>query len=201
MHTKPLFQSTHPHGVRQDVNRRAGFTAGVSIHAPARGATVINIVAELPQISFQSTHPHGVRHYRQAAIDVARGGFNPRTRTGCDHAGDAQTEINQSVQSRPHGVRRGGGSGKIVFAGSVQYAPARVHRNRFGYDTTSDIFQSTHRRRCSIRIYDCCFVVSRFHPRTARVRPPDHHHQFLLHFVSIHAPHGVDRNLNSLSLL
>ena len=76
------FQSTHPHGVR--LHREAGRLEGkgvsihapargatqggmgghgllfVSIHAPARGATLTCRLAGV-KIMFQSTHPHGVR--------------------------------------------------------------------------------------------------------------------------------------------
>ena len=37
-----LFQSTHPHGVRQEFEKRAIDALSVSIHAPARGATFIS---------------------------------------------------------------------------------------------------------------------------------------------------------------
>ena len=54
------FQSTHPHGVRLK-----GFVVtitrdSVSIHAPTRGATALSKDEERP-VMFQSTHPHGVR--------------------------------------------------------------------------------------------------------------------------------------------
>ena len=54
----------------------------VSIHAPAWGATGLDTpIPGLPW--FQSTHPHGVR-LNPRANDVDDGGFNPRTRMGCD---------------------------------------------------------------------------------------------------------------------
>ena len=55
------FQSTHPHGVRPDCRVFDIAQAGVSIHAPTRGATDCHI-------RFHCFH---VR-------------FNPRTHTGCD---------------------------------------------------------------------------------------------------------------------
>ena len=56
-----MFQSTHPHGVRQPVE------------------------ATEPTIStFQSTHPHGVRLNRFIYRGQNIMCFNPRTRTGCD---------------------------------------------------------------------------------------------------------------------
>ena len=56
-----LFQSTHPRGVRRygDLLRRSGI--GISIHAPAWGAT------------------HSSPHRRGRGYN-----FNPRTRVGCD---------------------------------------------------------------------------------------------------------------------
>jgi len=77
------FQSTHPRGVRRIFARPSIIGVGVSIHAPARGATlyalynptVIEVSIHAPArgatqlsigfrlpILFQSTHPRGVRH-------------------------------------------------------------------------------------------------------------------------------------------
>jgi len=56
-----LFQSTHPRGVRQRDKRVFQKALAVSIHAPARGATI-----------------------RGIKTDIYRCRFNPRTREGCD---------------------------------------------------------------------------------------------------------------------
>ena len=86
------FQSTHPHGVRRADDRVAeggqgvsihaparGATQGifgcdgaslVSIHAPARGATACTINFLILRLAFQSTHPHGVRPSRTASSDI-----------------------------------------------------------------------------------------------------------------------------------
>ena len=98
-----LFQSTHPHGVRQCINttyvRVACFNPrthtgcdtyqtlhacadSVSIHAPTRGATSIISLA-WSGIEFQSTHPHGVRLIA-FPVPTIFNSFNPRTHTGCD---------------------------------------------------------------------------------------------------------------------
>ena len=59
--TAPLFQSTHPRGVRQ--KERCYYSL---------------------QIRFQSTHPRGVRHtYLAEAAPLLS--FNPRTHEGCDN--------------------------------------------------------------------------------------------------------------------
>ena len=55
-----MFQSTRPRGVR----RGRSFSDGrmiVSIHAPARGATLA-LFAVVAHFKFQSTRPRGVRH-------------------------------------------------------------------------------------------------------------------------------------------
>ena len=99
---------------------------GVSIHAPARGATrgsrawrskskfqsthphgvrlVLNFFNRL-SMRFQSTHPHGVRQ----DLRVMLGNwccFNPRTRTGCDLTMIGSIIGGAMFQStHPHGVR------------------------------------------------------------------------------------------------
>ncbi len=54
------FQSTHPHGVRRYQSGCGQSALRISIHAPARGATLQPLALRWPRI-FQSTHPHGVR--------------------------------------------------------------------------------------------------------------------------------------------
>ena len=58
---RPLFQSTHPRGVRPGVVRARQRHLPVSIHAPAWGATS-----------------------RDVLLLLSLTGFNPRTRVGCD---------------------------------------------------------------------------------------------------------------------
>ena len=112
------FQSTHPHGVRRISKAPWLRRLGVSIHAPARGATKAAEDGKLTDDEFQSTHPHGVRHetiydalmllefqsthphgVRQDPpyMQVRLGGFNPRTRTGCD-------QVSVSCERYPYDV-------------------------------------------------------------------------------------------------
>ena len=121
-----LFQSTHPHGVRQCINttyvRVACFNPrthtgcdtyqtlhacadSVSIHAPTRGATSIISLA-WSGIEFQSTHPHGVR----LGFVVGKG-TKPKFQSTHPHGVrlfiGAKSIINAWFQStHPHGVRR-----------------------------------------------------------------------------------------------
>jgi len=80
-----MFQSTHPRGVRLFLPPLKGLkTIGVSIHAPARGATA----AELNRHSYGFVSIHaparGATRCVSASHTVTINGFNPRTREGCD---------------------------------------------------------------------------------------------------------------------
>jgi len=61
------------------------FGYNVSIHAPARGATLMWWLQTSQQIRFQSTHPRGVRLRRECRSTPVSTCFNPRTREGCDY--------------------------------------------------------------------------------------------------------------------
>jgi len=101
-----MFQSTHPHGVRRKNSYSQTNPTSVSIHAPARGATldedkefrIVEVSIHAPARGatwqtgqgcaapnkFQSTHPHGVRRPEPCSYADYKESFNPRTRTGCD---------------------------------------------------------------------------------------------------------------------
>ena len=121
------FQSTHPHGVRLDREKKLtpsvvvsihaptrGATkvgehryaeALVSIHAPTRGATVLS-VSKVCFILFQSTHPHGVRR-GQARQGRHGGQFQSTHPHGVRHQPKLLLERCLKFQStHPHGVRR-----------------------------------------------------------------------------------------------
>ena len=102
----PLFQSTHPRGVRRrvissyrntcDFNPRTHvgcdadfyhllYMDEISIHAPTWGATELRKSKGI-RCKFQSTHPRGVRPFGEISFtDLTH--FNPRTHVGCDKAG------------------------------------------------------------------------------------------------------------------
>ena len=143
---KASFQSTPPHGERLEVILRVLFVfscfnprprtgsdktathyfkaSGVSIHAPARGATALpsppvprNRFQSTPphgerpgsapmpscSLTFQSTPPHGERPRsdRTAARDQS---FNPRPRTGSDLV---QIELPPEIKVSIHAPARG----------------------------------------------------------------------------------------------
>ena len=79
------FQSTRPRGVRLPSAHHQRHCAGVSIHAPTRGATGRR-QALIFEITFQSTRPRGVRPFRAVNWNYLRC-FNPRAHAGCDREG------------------------------------------------------------------------------------------------------------------
>ena len=122
-----MFQSTHPRGVRLFHSVVPKSTSGVSIHAPAWGATISMLRRGLFRrvsihapawgatkranthwicFMFQSTHPRGVRQHSRAFFMPGRC-FNPRTRVGCDLRLYTECISCRMFQStHPRGVRR-----------------------------------------------------------------------------------------------
>ena len=72
----PMFQSTHPRGVRHMV-----------------------IIGARPSMGFQSTHPRGVRPIRHHPFHAVSC-FNPRTRVGCDRYEDTESEVIECFNPR-----------------------------------------------------------------------------------------------------
>ena len=100
---EPMFQSTHPHGVRRYQLIYNDYYRDVSIHAPTRGATSLTSVSRKYLTMFQSTHPHGVR-------PMNGGGFGGNGMFQSTH---------------PHGVRhQGAGVGDWLQPVSI-HAPTR----------------------------------------------------------------------------
>ena len=103
-----MFQSTHPRGVRPGRGRRDGQGAGVSIHAPAWGATEADDKRIAEEMSFNPRTRVGC-DLRPASRSRSPASFNPRTRVGCDAANAAGKRSRMRFQStHPRGVRRAG---------------------------------------------------------------------------------------------
>ena len=96
------FQSTHPRGVRHPDQQAQRCAHGVSIHAPAWGAT------------------HG-----QACWRTRIPCFNPRTRVGCDQTQTQTSAVPTAFQStHPRGVRHVREDGQTQSARVSIHAPA-----------------------------------------------------------------------------
>ena len=75
----PMFQSTHPRGVRLEL--------------------AVFIIAAI--FSFQSTHPRGVRHqHGKPFLEIRR--FNPRTHEGCDFLSEHDSCMSDCFNPRTH---------------------------------------------------------------------------------------------------
>ena len=77
------FQSTLPQGERQVNQFLNGGAYIISIHAPARGATVCEACYDAAYSRFQSTLPQGERRNTQNGRK-RKNNFNPRSRKGSD---------------------------------------------------------------------------------------------------------------------
>ena len=99
-----LFQSTHPHGVRQSRQQHAILITKFQSTHP-HGVRLAKYAAKHILWQFQSTHPHGVRLTCPLSQRIFPR-FNPRTHTGCDARPARQSNIAVGFQStHPHGVR------------------------------------------------------------------------------------------------
>jgi len=126
-----LFQSTPPRGGRPGSFRQQHGRGDVSIHAPARGATLLDASVRDEQIvsihapargatrgktyysretlMFQSTPPRGGRRRKVRPRRPRRSSFNPRPRAGGDLFFGCCTEPSSRFQSTPpRGGRRFG---------------------------------------------------------------------------------------------
>ena len=102
-----MFQSTHPHGVRQSLRPSATLFHVVSIHAPTRGATSHDCYSPF-SVSCFNPRTHTGCDFVSKANPTMTCRFNPRTHTGCDlRISRHRPSTVLSFQStHPHGVRR-----------------------------------------------------------------------------------------------
>ena len=100
-----LFQSTHPSGVRLNVQSGLDLGRAVSIHAPQWGATKITLHACCRNLSFNPRIPVGC-DLSEHATEIAQASFNPRTPVGCDAPFSTICDTASVFQStHPSGVR------------------------------------------------------------------------------------------------
>ena len=99
------FQSTHPRGVRHPHTDDVPKAVCVSIHAPAWGATPLLICASRGDVVSIHAPAWGATQPQGAAL-LHLGGFNPRTRVGCDMSRSVPARPTSWFQStHPRGVR------------------------------------------------------------------------------------------------
>ena len=159
----------------------------VSIHAPARGATISPDTPQ-PAAKFQSTRPRGARPGRSTSGWSCHG-FNPRAREGRDSRTLFRRRIGRvSIHAPARGATDRGIL--IPYKNIVSiHAPARGATVVMANLVTSLLFQSTRPRGARLQLWqgdalDVLFQSTR--PRGARRVCRGHHAPKWR--VSIHAP-------------
>ena len=166
--TSSMFQSTHPRGVRLGAHDGTAAFKGVSIHAPAWGATHVapslhgrgNVSIHAP--AWGATSAYSSQFLRlfsfnprtRVGCDTLHlpvthhlSGFNPRTRVGCDD----RRKIEFNCPSRFNPRTRVGCDGfrrafPVLECRVSIHAPAWGATLRYGQVRLCERFQSTHPR-------------------------------------------------------
>ncbi len=160
----------------------------VSIHAPARGATLAHEIAEL-KLRFQSTHPHGVRlsHLQQIVCGFWFQSTHPH---GVRHTAIFYLPPTRMFQStHPHGVRQSTDAFKKFANGFQSTHPHGVRQNAPRGKCTLDSFNPRTRTGCDpghCRTASGTPLFQSTHPHGVRLKLS--HFFRLVKPVSIHAP-------------
>ena len=166
----------------------AAASRGVSIHAPARGAT--NLKGNLRSIALVSIHaPARGATWDSVWTAKKKMCFNPRTRTGCDH----NTRIRNGLRRRFNPRTRTGCDAPVDAACLIVsvsiHAPARGATKLAGCLRPLSQFQSTHPHGVRLLML-CIFLlipqVSIHAPARGATLPTNDGERDL--HVSIHAP-------------
>ena len=129
------FQSTPPRGGRPGRRGQGLSNPGVSIHAPARGATKVRENRMILQL-FQSTPPRGGRPPNVRKPRGFSSGFNPRPRAGGDHARQGKyTASRVSIHAPARGATGGGGDD---FGGREEFQSTPPRGGRHPTNATPD---------------------------------------------------------------
>ena len=184
------FQSTHPRGVRHQTLTDGSTVTEVSIHAPAWGATGLDLFAMKMVFWFQSTHPRGVRR-DDNAFKTSSLLFQSTHPRGVRRLARVHSQASTGFQStHPRGVRpfRAGAGA----SGAKRFNP----RTRVGCDLScggDDAYPHCFNPRTRVGCDSpCAKMIARSgkfqstHPRG--VRPLQRHRSRERSMVSIHAP-------------
>ena len=141
-----MFQSTHPRGVRLTPAVGIVKVSGVSIHAPARGAT-IPIYSHFNHFNVSIHAPARGATTNSKFAFMSYNSFNPRTREGCDHLSfDYTAPIDMFQSTHPRGVRRERASSLAGSATFQSTHPRGVRHSDWVKIAERNMFQSTHPR-------------------------------------------------------
>ena len=154
-----------------------GFTHifGISIHAPARGATCIQTFLPPPALYFNPRTREGC-DVASCVIAPSRGNFNPRTREGCDRTRPFRPEPCRAFQStHPRGVRLCDGHLRVVDRKFQSTHPRGVRQRLTALLCNNLYFNPRTREGCDLLASASALRLPRFqstHPRGVRPAPP-----------------------------
>ena len=183
------FQSTLPRRERQNQRNQGSGLPDISIHAPAKGATVIVDVMPVASVDFNPRSREGSDHGRRRAnrpqtISIhapAKGATTPR--------GTARFQPRISIHAPAKGATAYNDDGKPIHAISI-HAPAKGATAAAVHITLSATFQSTlPRRERPVKSAQCVSAIAAFQstlPR--RERPTARRAHRPGKSISIHAP-------------
>ena len=137
------FQSTRPHGARPGGLFGPGGMVGVSIHAPARGATLGWAGGRSSPLLFQSTRPHGARRWTSPPRPSPSPFQSTRPHGARRVQGMSFGEVVAFQSTRPHGARQVDIAAKTITVAVSIHAPARGATGHDYACCVGDVFQST----------------------------------------------------------
>ncbi len=160
------FQSTRPRGARLRPRLSRDLRPAVSIHAPARGATVFADYFE-PRLAFQSTRPRGARRAGKI-LYIYRSMFQSTRPRGARLARPVSPgpALPPFQSTRPRGAR------------------LAIVATKFA----TSMFQSTRPRGARLRWYELRGYPNGFNPRARAGRDKPGLYLDRIRHVSIHAP-------------
>ena len=180
------FQSALPRGERQQIGGSPDEDRNISIHAPARGATIQLHLTQCCSV-FQSTLPRGERHHAGFAAFYVGISIHAPTRGATISKRVSSPSLRISIHAPTRGATTGSKVCRKVFVISI-HAPTRGATVKVEMVTYFDEFQSTlprgERRKWLIKTGWTIISIhapTRGATRTVESNPQAEH-------ISIHAP-------------
>ena len=138
-----MFQSTHPHGVRPDTPHIVRACPSVSIHAPARGATLSVIADTLPgEVSIHAPARGATK--QQKMLDAQKAVSIHAPARGATKLAPQTSDEDKFQSTHPHGVRHS--HIRLIYL-LLLFQSTHPHGVRLGEQfgsSISELFQSTH---------------------------------------------------------
>ena len=173
--SRQLFQSTHPHGVRRRIAGFLHILQGVSIHAPARGATRVNALRVFNfEVSIHAPARGATGNFYEG-IDNIFVSIHAPARGATQRLIDAYSKKIVSIHAPARGATREGIHGMVAENQFQSTHPHGVRPNRPNNCPDIAKFQSTHPhgvRPCAPRTSTNGIRFQSTHPHGVRLGSP-----------------------------